>query len=215
MTLQQSVKRKHDSGQFRAVWNALYWNMRDGIYMQIKKMSFIVTILYSALCFSSEEQFLKDARSLASDLRTSLMQNLSDKIGKEGVENAVPFCHANVKLIAKGAARDRIEKYEFGRTSHKVRNASNNPQPWADKYLKEFAGTKKGEIKKEYILHELQTGKNVYLEPLYVEAKCLLCHGENVAENVSKKIKELYPNDQATGFKTGEFRGFIWIKEKN
>lgn len=157
---------------------------------------------------------MKEAKSLASDLRMSLMQNLSEKISKEGVEQAVPFCHANVKAIAKGAAKDRIEKFEFGRTSHKVRNAANNPQPWADNYLKEFAGSKKGEIKKDYILHKLENGKRVYLEPLYVEAKCLLCHGENVASTVSAKIKELYPNDKATGFKLGEFRGFIWVKEK-
>lgn len=157
---------------------------------------------------------MKEAKSLASDLRMSLMQNLSEKISKEGVEKAVPFCHANVKALAKGAAKDRIEKFEFGRTSHKVRNVANNPQPWADKYLKEFAGSKKGEIKKDYILHSLENGKRVYLEPLYVEAKCLLCHGENVASNVSAKVKELYPDDKATGFKLGEFRGFIWVKEK-
>ncbi len=142
------------------------------------------------------------------------MQNLSDKISKEGVEKAVPFCHANVRPIAKGAAKDRIEKFEFGRTSHKVRSASNHPQPWADKYLQEFSGSKKGEIKKDYILHILESGKMIYMEPLYVEAKCLLCHGENIASNVTAKIKELYPNDKAAGFKLGEFRGFIWVKEK-
>ena len=182
--------------------------------MQINKLFIIVTLLHSALCYSTEDLFVKEARSLASDLRVSLMQNLSEKISKDGVKNAVPFCHANVKAIAKGAAKDRINKFEFGRTSHKVRNSANNPLPWADKYLKEFAGSKKGEIKKEYILHDLENGKKVYMEPLYVEAKCLLCHGENVASNVSVKIKELYPNDKATGFKLGEFRGFIWVKEK-
>ncbi len=178
------------------------------------KFCVIATLLYSTLCFSNEELFFKKAKLLASDLRTSLMQNLAEKISKEGVEKAVPFCHANVKSIAKGAAKDRIEKYEFGRTSHKIRNASNIPQPWAESYLKEFAGSTKGQIKKEFILHDLGNGKKVYLEPLYVEAKCLLCHGENVASNVQSKIKELYPNDKATGFKLGEFRGFIWVKEK-
>lgn len=182
--------------------------------MKNKIITIIGICLYSALCFSSDEIFIKEAKLLASDLRTSLMQNLSEKISKEGVEKAVPYCHANVKAIAKGAARDRIEKYEFGRTSHKIRNASNHPQPWAESYLKEFAGSTKGQIKKDFILHDLGNGKKVYMEPLYVEAKCLLCHGENVAANVGSKIKDLYPNDKATGFKQGEFRGFIWVKEK-
>jgi hypothetical protein len=175
---------------------------------------FFTIFFFSALSFGNEEQFIKEAKSLATDLRMSLMENLSEKISKEGVEKAVPFCHANVKPIAKGAAKDRIEKFEFGRTSHKVRNTANNPQPWAEKYLKDFAGSKKGEIKKDYVLHTLENGKRVYLEPLYVEAKCLLCHGENVAKNVSARVKELYPNDKATGFKLGQFRGFIWVKEK-
>jgi hypothetical protein len=142
------------------------------------------------------------------------MQNLSEKISKEGVEAAVPFCHENVKKIAKSAAGERLDKYEFGRTSHKIRNASNSPQPWALKYLKDFEGKKKDEVNKDYIIHQLENGKKVYLEPLYVEAKCLMCHGKQVTQNVSEKINKLYPEDKATGFNLGEFRGFIWIKEK-
>lgn len=182
--------------------------------MQALRVIFIGLFLYSSLCYSNDQQFVKEASSLASDLKMSLMQNLSEKISKEGVEKAVPFCHANVKVIAKGAAKERIEKYEFGRTSHKIRNTSNKPQPWAEEYIKDFEGTKKGDKSKKYIVKQLENGKRVYLEPLYVEAKCLLCHGENVASNVSAKIKELYPEDKATGFKLGEFRGFIWVKEK-
>jgi hypothetical protein len=166
------------------------------------------------MAFSLEDQFVTEASGLAADLKKSLMKNLSEKISKEGAVAAVPFCHANVKSIAKGAAKKRIEKYEFGRTSHKIRNAANNPQPWSINYLKQFEGKKKGEMTQEHVVHSLEDGKRIYLEPLYVEAKCLTCHGEHVGPEVSKKIKELYPQDQATGFKLGEFRGFIWVKEK-
>jgi hypothetical protein len=178
-------------------------------------MKYLIAILFSSsLIFSLDDKFVSEARSLASDLRQSLMNNLSEKITKDGVEDAVSFCHVNVKPIAKAAAKNRLDKYEFGRTSHKVRNAENKPQPWAMQYLKEFEHTKKGEIKKDYIIHQLDQGKRVYLEPLFVEAKCLMCHGENIQQKVSTKIKELYPEDKATGFKLGEFRGFIWVKEK-
>lgn len=95
-----------------------------------------------------------------------------------------------------------------------MRNVANRPQPWAIQYLKEFEGKYKGEIKKDHIVHKLENGKSVYMEPLYVEAKCLLCHGEQVGQNVSQKLKELYPDDKATGFKLGEFRGLIWVKQK-
>jgi hypothetical protein len=177
-------------------------------------------LLFFKLClflyfpFALAQDFESDARSLASDLKMSLVKNLSEKIAKDGPVAAVPFCHANVKSIAKGAAKDRTEKFEFGRTSHKLRNGNNKAEPWAEKYLGEFQGTFKSDKKKSFIIHKLENSKRVYLEPLYVEAKCLLCHGDNINNEVKNKILELYPNDQATGFKLGEFRGFIWVKEK-
>ena len=178
-------------------------------------MRFILIFLVTVnIAFAQIDNFENEARVLANDLKMSLMKNLSEKISKDGPVEAVPFCHANVKLIAKGAAKDRISKFEFGRTSHKLRNVSNAPQSWAVEYLKEFEGQKKGDVKKTSMIHRLDDGKRVYLEPLYIEAKCLLCHGEDVSKNVNDKIQELYPKDKGTGFKLGEFRGFIWVKEK-
>ena len=173
-------------------------------------------LVISSLLFSDihAQDFQTEAKNLADDLKESLMKNLSEKISKDGVVEAVSFCHLNVKPIAKAAAADRIKKYEFGRTSHKIRNADNAPQPWAEDYLKEFEGKNKGEIKMTSIIFKLDNGKRVYLRPLYVEAKCLLCHGDNVSKNIQDKIQELYPKDKALGFKLNEFRGFIWVKEK-
>ncbi len=175
---------------------------------------FLFLILTSSFSFAQKDNFEKEAKALASDLKTSLMKNLSEKMSKDGPVNAVQFCHTNVKLIAKGAAKDRLSKFDFGRTSHKLRNQANAPAPWADQYLKEFESKRKGEISKTSIIHLLEDGKRVYMEPLYVESKCLLCHGENVSKNVNDKILKLYPDDKATGFKLGDFRGFIWVKEK-
>jgi len=146
-------------------------------------MKFIMIVLATVnFAFAQKDNFENEAKTLASDLKISLMKNLSDKISKDGPVEAVPFCHANVKLIAKGAAKDRISKFEFGRTSHKVRNEANSLQPWALKYLKEFEGKKKGEVSQTSIIHRLEDGKRVYMEPLFVEAKCLLCHGNNIPE---------------------------------
>lgn len=174
----------------------------------------IIFLFVTSLAHAQQDNFKTEARSLASDLKLSLMKNLSEKIAQDGVVAAVPFCHENVKRMAKAAAQGRATKYEFGRTSHKIRNKNNTPQAWAIKYLDRFAGTKKGDISEKSIIHKLKNSKRIYLEPLYVEAKCLLCHGEGVSKNVQSKIHDLYPNDKAIGFKLGEFRGFIWVKEK-
>jgi hypothetical protein len=171
-------------------------------------------ILMTFSVFSFADSFPSEARLLVLDLKTSLVKNLSDKISQEGPLKAVPFCHANVKSLAKGAAGKRGEKYMFGRTSHKVRNPENAPKEWAEDYLREFQGKFKGEVKKDFIIHTLKNGKRIYMEPLFAEGKCLICHGESVAENLKKEILKLYPEDRAQGFKLGEFRGFIWVSEK-
>jgi hypothetical protein len=38
-------------------------------------------------------------------------------------------------------------------------------------------------------------------------AVCLACHGETIAPPIAAKINELYPQDQATGFREGDLRG--------
>jgi hypothetical protein len=160
------------------------------------------------------QNFEIEAKSLASDLKTSLMKNLSERIAKDGIVEAIPFCQLNVKPIAKKTAGDRIDKFEFGRTSHKLRNDLNSPESWVGPYLKEFNGKLRSEIKRDFLIHKLPDGKRVYIEPLYVQAQCLLCHGDNISENVKNKIQKFYPNDKAVGFRLNEFRGFIWVKEK-
>lgn len=159
------------------------------------------------------DDFLPEATVLTQNLRQSLMENLSEKVKKDGPVNTIDFCHENVSKIAKGAAGDFIKKYQFGRTSHKVRNSKNTPLDWMDSYLKEFQGHFKGELKKEYLVHQFENKKRAFLRPIYIEAQCLTCHGENISIEIKNKISKIYPNDQATGFKLGEFRGFIWVKE--
>ncbi len=174
-------------------------------------------LLYLILCFTlpmHSADFLVEAQQLSRDLKSSLVKNLTEKISSEGPVSAVSYCHTNVKPIAKTAAGDRMKVYEFGRTSHKVRNEGNIPASFMESYLNEFAGKTQKEISKEYILHTLENQKKVYLEPLYIQPTCLVCHGESISKDVSQKINELYPKDKAVGFKLGEFRGFVWVKEK-
>ena len=74
----------------------------------------------------NENIFQKDASALVMDLKSNLLKNLTTEISKNGTEAAIPFCHINVKSIAKDAAKDQIKKYDIGRTSHKIRNENNN-----------------------------------------------------------------------------------------
>lgn len=178
------------------------------------KSLFMIMICFVMMFDAKAQNFEVEAKKLATDLKSSLMKNLSQKIASEGAVKAIPFCHTNVGPIAKAAANERMNKFEFGRTSHKIRNEKNLAMHWAKSYLKEFQGKFKGDVKKDFIIHKLENGKRVYLEPLYIQAQCLTCHGENLNKSVKMELNKVYPNDRATGFKLDEFRGLIWIKEK-
>ncbi|MFY7993497.1 MAG: c-type heme family protein [Bacteriovoracaceae bacterium] len=179
------------------------------------KSLLLVLIIFTQLTYAKDE-FAQEAQDLASSLKTGLVSTLSLKIKEKGIVAAVPFCHEKVSEIAKMSAGDKSAKYDFGRTSHLIRNEKNKPQDWMLPYIEKFKGTtqsKKPKIKFPLIL-KLVSGKRAYLEPLYVMPMCLQCHGDAVSKDVKAKLNELYPQDQATGFKAGDFRGFIWVKEK-
>jgi len=51
-----------------------------------------------------------------------------------------------------------------------------------------------------------------YVEPIMVQPLCLTCHGSQPAPDVAERIAELYPDDKATGFQTGDLRGVFWLE---
>jgi hypothetical protein len=52
-----------------------------------------------------------------------------------------------------------------------------------------------------------------YLRPLVTAALCLNCHGrpEDIPPAVSAILKEKYPGDPATGYRTGDVRGAVSV----
>ena len=53
--------------------------------------------------------------------------------------------------------------------------------------------------------------------PILTNGLCLQCHGgvgEEITEDVSAKLKELFPKDSAVGYAAGELRGLWVVKEK-
>lgn len=53
-----------------------------------------------------------------------------------------------------------------------------------------------------------------YLKALRIQKPCLNCHGprEQIKPEVLALLKQVYPNDQATGYQEGDLRGAITVK---
>ncbi len=144
------------------------------------------------------------------NFRTALGKALSEK----GAQKALGDCKVEAPHVGKNEKGRGMHSLEVGRTSLKLRNSKNAARAWVKPYLEKFSVLAAAEIPKSTLV---TLGKNHYgyLEPIIVEPICLNCHGANLTEGVKQDLAAYYPDDKATGFSVGDFRGVIWLEWKN
>lgn len=124
----------------------------------------------------------------------------------EGAEASIHICREQAPAIA---ARVGEAGVTMGRTSHKLRNPNNAPEPWMEPLLAAYLEDPENSEPRAV---DLGGGTFGYVEPIYIESFCLSCHGITIEPEVEAKIQELYPQDQARGFRVGDVRGMFWVK---
>jgi hypothetical protein len=144
------------------------------------------------------------ARAVLAPLKQGLMNELTRAL-EGGPENALDVCRLRAPEIAAAAGGEGIR---VGRTSHRLRNPDNAPEPWIAPLLAAYVAEPS---KREPALVPLDGDRLGYVEPITVQPLCLPCHGVDLAPAVRDKLAELYPEDGATGFATGDFRGLFWV----
>ena len=97
----------------------------------------------------------------------------------------------------------------MGRSSHKLRNPDNAPPQWLAPILDSFVD---GSADLAPLAVSVGNDRVGYVEPILTQALCLACHGESLQPEIATKINESYPDDEATGFEAGEFRGVFWVE---
>jgi hypothetical protein len=146
-------------------------------------------------------------RDVALQARDALFQRLSGKLmdvmGSDGPVAAIAVCKEEAPRLAQEVGAEY--GVGIGRTSHRLRNSRNAPPDWAQSFVQDRTA--------EPRFRQLDSGDLAALLPIRLQAKCLMCHGktENVLEDVKQALQEHYPDDQATGFKEGELRGWFWV----
>lgn len=169
-------------------------------------LGLLVVTLYTHGEVVEAENKIDQARAKAMDLGGTLKNALQSAIKAGGIENGITICH---DVAGSLAAQISDENWEVGRTSLKVRNLGNKPEPWATTTLHDFARQLSQDPSQipEETYQDPQSGKFTYMRAIVIQPLCTACHGDNISENVTKRIQALYPGDQATGFKVGELRG--------
>ncbi|OZB35480.1 MAG: hypothetical protein B7X44_09805 [Halothiobacillus sp. 15-55-196] len=166
------------------------------------------TLAESAQAQMSEQTAMQKSQAAIKEYATTLKAALQTAMKAGGPMAAIPVCHTQAPQIAAQVGK----KYdlEIHRTSLKPRAIA--PQPWEKTVLEQFevekdAGKPIGKIVWHKTVDENGQKELRLMKAIPTGEVCLTCHGTNVAPAVLSKIKSLYPNDEATGYKLGDIRG--------
>ncbi|GAB4255310.1 Tll0287-like domain-containing protein [Deferrisoma sp.] len=159
---------------------------------------------------------LEEARGLVGTFASRLKGELAAALQEGGPERAVAVCREKAPKIA----RELSEKtgWRVGRTALRVRNPRNAPDAWERQGLEALARRlSQGKPAASLEIAEVVDGPDGkrfrYLKAIPTGTPCLTCHGENLAPGLATKIRELYPEDRATGFRAGELRGAFTLSK--
>ena len=122
-----------------------------------------------------------------------------------GPMNTIHVCREKAPQIAAALSVDGVE---MGRTSHRLRNPANAPQPWVEPLMRAYVDDPELSEPRAVLLDDSRFG---YVEPIRTINLCINCHGPAVEEELLAEIRTLYPEDQATGFRVGDLRGLFWV----
>jgi hypothetical protein len=165
------------------------------------------------------ENPMQESREAAAAMLKELGQKLQAAMASGGPENAIAVCNVEAPAIAERISAE--ERITIARVGTRVRNpVLGTPNDWQVDALKQFAqGLTRGEKPADMeFVQAVKAGAGSrmelrYAKPIVMQANCLACHGspEDISPEVQAKLKALYPDDRAVGYKLGELRGAVVV----
>jgi len=161
------------------------------------------------LTADEEEYYIKAGDLLVKESFDSLISNVKRAVEETGINGALKYCNLNAYPIIYHL--EKTKKVKIRRTSAKFRNPANQPDSLERTLLNYYSK----------LLSDGQTLKPIikpinqeihFFKPIIIMDLCLKCHGsvgKELKVDDFNTIRDLYPLDNATGYKTGELRG-MW-----
>jgi hypothetical protein len=181
--------------------------------------AFFLIVLLVASCGQNPRQsdmdtetysrYLAAGNEVSGLAQTTLLSNVSKAMEQGGSLYAVEFCNLEASGITD-SLNNRCN-CEIVRISAKNRNPENGLKTDTDEKLWAYfmASHRDGAVHDTLVQEGQQV---VYYKPILTAMPaCLQCHGPVPEINLEtySKIRELYPDDQATGYGMNELRG-LW-----
>jgi len=159
------------------------------------------------------------AKVVTGDFLKQLGGTMKREMKAGGPTAAMKVC----RDVAPGIANDvSLEKgWKVTRVGTRVRNPMLGlPDVWEQSVLQDFdkraAKGEKFDAMSYFEVVEEPAGKSLrYMKAIGAAPQCMVCHGsaEQIAEPVRAQLKTMYPYDRAVGYKPGDLRGAVSIKQ--
>jgi len=152
------------------------------------------------------------SKDIIKEFGGELKEQLQSAMKSGGPIAAMTVCYEQAPIIANKLSERT--GWDIHRTSLKPRHTK--PDAWETSIMQSFEqrqadGDKFKSLFNQDISEVNGQASFRYMQAIETQHVCLVCHGENVAPEIAQKIKKLYPNDTATGFKLGDIRGAFSI----
>ena len=156
-----------------------------------------------------KDELLARGGKASSALMKSLGTKLKGALKEGGPVHALDVCKTLAVPSTEAVSGD-FEGLTISRVSLKPRNPGNTADGLDKKILQDWEdhlATGEGAPADE--VHYRDDGTAVFYRPIMTQDVCMNCHGEPAAfpEQLTARLNELYPDDQATGYQTGQLRG--------
>lgn len=190
----------------------------------MNKINVFILIAFGIVLFSCNKKSKEETTVISKDVKETLQKyavetkgvlgkNLMNAINMQGTEKAIEFCSTKAIVLTDSMGT------AFNATLKRVSDKPRNPLNMANDNETAFINELKQKISKgEKMTPKFSEsdGKITGYFPIETNAMCLQCHGSkdlDIKPNVLKKIVQLYPKDQATGYKENEIRGIFVVTQ--
>ncbi len=185
-------------------------------------LCYITSLMFLTGCSNNSEeqfnQFKADASSQIKSLASSLKKELSTAMQSEGPASAVTACKIKAPAITNQI--NSSSQLQIKRTSLQLRNQNNKPDEWEMKILNMFANQHIEGVPVSDMVYSEQIDKDGsttfrMMKAIPVQAVCLTCHGieQVIIDDVKSILTVNYPNDNATGYASGDLRGAFSVSQ--
>lgn len=161
--------------------------------------------LLATVAVAADDAALEQGAGLLGPFKTNLKAALTEGLA-EGPASAIDACRTQAPAIAASLSVDGVR---MGRSSHRLRNPGNAAPEWVAPVLEDWVAADADRSPRSI---DLGDGRRGYVEPIMVQPMCLTCHGEHIDAELAARIAAAYPEDRATGFAAGDFRGVFWVE---